>query len=125
MSIDIDKEIEQIELDIPSVSGVSISRCMLDVRMFEEQGIKLKEGDNKEAVLVWCLSVGVMNMPKTFYYGRTIKDTIKRYKKKNKALKTKCVCSLCYALTQRNTAHRWQGKYIGECCWDDRLKTTE
>lgn len=35
-------------------------------------------------------------------------------------------CSSCGALVPAATAHRYQGKYIGdECCWDERLRTTE
>jgi hypothetical protein len=35
------------------------------------------------------------------------------------------MCDMCKEDTPANTAHLHQGKYIGECCWDDRLKTTE
>ena len=36
------------------------------------------------------------------------------------------VCSLCNkAITNPDDAHLHQGKYIGECCWDERLKASE
>jgi formylmethanofuran dehydrogenase subunit E len=35
------------------------------------------------------------------------------------------VCSLCGNPTLADTAHLHQGKLIGECCWDERLRTTE
>lgn len=36
------------------------------------------------------------------------------------------VCSLCGGMVSADVAHPHQGKWIGdECCWDERLKTTE
>jgi len=35
------------------------------------------------------------------------------------------VCSSCGFPCASNTAHLHQGEYIGECCWDERLKITE
>jgi hypothetical protein len=34
-------------------------------------------------------------------------------------------CSLCSQIISVNTAHFHQSKFIGECCWDDRLKSSE
>lgn len=35
-------------------------------------------------------------------------------------------CALCGELVNKLTAHRHQGKWIGdECCWDERLRSTE
>lgn len=34
-------------------------------------------------------------------------------------------CSLCSEEAPIASAHMHQGKFIGECCWDDRLRTTE
>jgi len=34
-------------------------------------------------------------------------------------------CSICGNDADAETAHLHQGKHIGSCCWDDRLKTTE
>jgi hypothetical protein len=35
-------------------------------------------------------------------------------------------CDMCGQSILTNTAHLHQGKYIGdECCWDERLRTTE
>lgn len=35
------------------------------------------------------------------------------------------VCSLCGKSGPTPDAHLHQDKYIGECCWDERLKATE
>ena len=36
------------------------------------------------------------------------------------------ICSLCGNPCKSNLAHLHQGKYIGdECCWDERLRTSE
>lgn len=35
------------------------------------------------------------------------------------------VCKLCDREVPAETAHRHRGNYVGECCWDERLKTTE
>lgn len=34
-------------------------------------------------------------------------------------------CSLCGDLVPISEAHLHQDKWIGECCWDDRLKASE
>lgn len=34
-------------------------------------------------------------------------------------------CSLCGQDCAAGEAHLHQGKYIGECCWDERLRATE
>lgn len=35
------------------------------------------------------------------------------------------VCKLCDNECSAETAHRHRGNYIGECCWDERLRVTE
>lgn len=34
-------------------------------------------------------------------------------------------CGLCHRPTAKATAHRHQSEWIGDCCWDDRLKASE
>ena len=34
-------------------------------------------------------------------------------------------CKLCGKETPAGTAHLHQGQWVGECCWDERLRTTE
>ena len=35
-------------------------------------------------------------------------------------------CKFCNELVPKKTAHRHQGKWVGdECCWDERLRSTE
>ena len=35
-------------------------------------------------------------------------------------------CKFCHKLTNANLAHAHDGGYVGdECCWDERLRTTE
>lgn len=41
-------------------------------------------------------------------------------------LAEKIMCSVCSELCLVKTAHLHQGEYIGdECCWDERLKSSE
>jgi len=36
------------------------------------------------------------------------------------------ICSTCHRPTAANAAHLHQGEWIGDnCCWDDRLKSSE
>jgi len=34
-------------------------------------------------------------------------------------------CSICNELCEAKTAHLHQDEYVGECCWDERLRATE
>jgi len=34
-------------------------------------------------------------------------------------------CKFCRKETPVKTAHLHQGEYVGECCWDERLRVTE
>ena len=34
-------------------------------------------------------------------------------------------CKLCNKPTNAATAHLHQDEYVGECCWDERLRVTE
>jgi hypothetical protein len=34
-------------------------------------------------------------------------------------------CCLCGHLCSRETAHRHHGTWVGACCWDERLRSTE
>lgn len=46
-------------------------------------------------------------------------------KKAQKRHNTRVRCNLCKNLVPRKDAHRHQGKWIGECCWDERLRSSE
>lgn len=47
--------------------------------------------------------------------------TIKKEKKQRRVR-----CKFCNRLCNKNTAHLHQGLWVGnECCWDDRLKSSE
>jgi len=35
------------------------------------------------------------------------------------------ICKFCNSEILTKTAHLHQGQYIGDCCWDERLKITE
>lgn len=37
----------------------------------------------------------------------------------------KVKCYVCKERADALTAHLHDGKWIGECCWDDRLKSSE
>ena len=34
------------------------------------------------------------------------------------------MCMFCHNKTPAGTAHLYQGDWIGDCCWDERLRTT-
>lgn len=34
-------------------------------------------------------------------------------------------CSLCGRLGKGTMVHLHKGRYIGDCCWDERLRTTQ
>jgi hypothetical protein len=34
-------------------------------------------------------------------------------------------CAFCHKKTLLSTAHLYQGMWVGDCCWDERLRTTE
>jgi hypothetical protein len=35
-------------------------------------------------------------------------------------------CTFCGKMVPKRTAHRHQGKWVGDdCCWDERLRSTE
>jgi hypothetical protein len=38
---------------------------------------------------------------------------------------TVTVCALCESETPMSRAHLHQGRWIGACCWDERLRATE
>lgn len=99
----VDSRIERLEGIIPSACtqrgttsapGTAITRVSMDTSLAEEYGIELTEEDEdphlphnyhlsrfKESIMVWCLSVGVMRMPKAFYYGRTIRECVEKAEK--------------------------------------------
>jgi len=55
-----------------------------------------------------------------------MKLTREAAQKRAEAKKRRVRCKLCKNLVPRETAHRHQGKWIGDdCCWDERLRTTE
>jgi hypothetical protein len=42
-----------------------------------------------------------------------------------KKIQRRVRCTFCNKLTQVREAHRHQGRYVGPCCWDERLRSTE
>lgn len=41
-------------------------------------------------------------------------------------MEDKVPCSICHQMVLAKTAHRHQGEWIGdECCWDERLRSSE
>lgn len=47
-------------------------------------------------------------------------------KKAQRRAKQRVRCKFCKNLVPKKTAHRHQGKWVGDaCCWDERLRTTE
>jgi len=35
------------------------------------------------------------------------------------------ICKVCGETALAATAHQHEGSYVGECCWDERLRATE
>ena len=52
--------------------------------------------------------------------GHWYKVTIERI-----AIDQLAPCKFCGKMAPLETAHRHDGGYVGECCWDERLKATE
>jgi len=70
----IEKNLEAIETYIPGLPGTSLTRVLMDVNLCRKYSIKVPKKmvlKQREAVMVWCVGVGTLNMPKNFYYGFT------------------------------------------------------
>jgi hypothetical protein len=64
-------------------------------------------------------------MCKELEQGINTKDTV-RYRACKKALSEAVTCKFCHRLTRADTAHLHQGEWVGnDCCWDERLRSTE
>jgi len=49
----------------------------------------------------------------------------KQIAKSWKGVYAKVKCKFCDGRVSKRAAHRHQSKWVGECCWDERLKITE
>jgi len=56
-------------------------------------------------------------------YTLTKKPTGRTKEKREQELHV--MCKLCQNSVPAKTAHLHQGTWVGECCWDERLKSTE
>lgn len=72
----IEKAIESLEKEF-SVPGTQLSRVLATKEFLKEQNIHTEEKE----LLVWCLSLGTMGLPKKFFYGKTINEVIRRARK--------------------------------------------
>lgn len=66
-------------LDIhPGVLGTTIQRVMMDKKVLWRHDLTLPAHlpQNKECYSVWCVAVGAISEPKTFFYGFTIKEAL-------------------------------------------------
>ncbi len=80
-----DKAFAQLEATLPTnAPGTELRRIVMETRVMPEHGLKPKTADVAAGQgLVWCLAIGVMQMPKRFFYGRTIREA---YLKARRAL---------------------------------------
>jgi hypothetical protein len=77
---DIDKQI--LTLEPPYSPGTMISRVLLDVSLFARYNLKVPvESKEKREVPVWCLSVGLCERPKAFFYSLTIRGAFLKARK--------------------------------------------
>lgn len=53
--------------------------------------------------------------------SETLKNTVAIMRPRPKNVR----CYLCKEEAPEATAHRHQGRWIGDCCWDERLRTTQ
>jgi len=80
---DIDAEIEKIEAKLKtSVPGTALTRCCMDVNLMKKEGLRptadyMERGHG----MVWSLAVGVMSLPKRFFYGHTIREVVRQARK--------------------------------------------
>lgn len=61
-----------------------------------------------------------------------VKPAVVEYFMQQKQLCAECAesyeavaCKFCKKEANIQTAHLHQGEYVGECCWDERLRITE
>jgi len=74
MKWDIDKALGQLEdLLGGRAPGTGLNRVYVDPKYAYEHGIKPRKED-LGTLLLWCLSHGMAQEPKLFFYGRTIRE---------------------------------------------------
>jgi len=95
----IEKNLEAIETYIPGLPGTSLTRVLLDVNWCRKYSIKVPKKmvlKQREAVMVWCVGVGTLNMPKNFYYGFTPSGAVRAALSALKTLKNLANCASEY-----------------------------
>lgn len=76
--IDIDTRLEALEqADGASVPGTSLTRILMDVKLFAKYGLGEPSTD-AESVTLWCLGIGAPWKPKYFFYGCTIVEALEK-----------------------------------------------
>ena len=85
MASSLEKRIEKLEkLYLPyegAVPSTTISRVLLDNRLFEDEGLDPLKATGREATLVWSLSLGTMQYSSSFFYGVSIEETVEKAEK--------------------------------------------
>lgn len=74
---ELNKLIQKLEKGV-SVPGTSITRSLCDVVILVKEGISVPKPHIGRSLLAWCVGVGPLAMPKKFYYGLTIEETLDR-----------------------------------------------
>jgi hypothetical protein len=73
----LEQQIAALEATIEGVSGLTITRCIMDSSLLDKFEIT-PPTEVKESYLVWSVAVGRMLMPKRFFYGWTIAEALDR-----------------------------------------------
>lgn len=72
----VENAIESLEKEF-TVPGTQLSRVLATKEFLKEQDIHTEENN----LLVWCLSLGPMGLPKQFFYGKTVYEVFRRARK--------------------------------------------
>ncbi len=62
-----------------SVAGTVFSRVLIEEKLARLHDIKLPRG--RKEVLAWCLGIGGLTTAKTFFYGNSMMDALKKAEK--------------------------------------------
>jgi hypothetical protein len=77
---DIDKALQKLEPI--RAAGTMIERAMVEVDVMKTKGVKPTPLQVEKGYgMLWCVGLGIMGMPKAFFYGQTIRQAFLRARK--------------------------------------------
>ena len=115
---------DAFEVDVESVmEAVKLMRVLADYDKFQYDNKIKPDYSNAGGLNRWCADDGDGNPGwESWYDEETGEDDPEVWLKEM----NKITCSLCKNKVAVETAHWHQGKWIGdECCWDERLRSSE